>query len=139
MFILPYQSTSYVFQGIRVQTIRYLTVGGRFLWREDDSLDVLRDILEPNGIYLASPPVWVKDTVFCQVDHTRTKLSDLYQWEEIPLTDRDTFCWRTYYLMAKETTQGTTADWLPVPVRERLEPYSLQEVMDRFSSLPRDT
>ena len=140
MFILPYHSSSRTFQAIHITTFHCLTLGGALLWKEDDSLDVVRDIVEPNGIYLASPPVRVNDIVFCEVDTKRTNLADQYQWEEIPLTDRQTFCWRTYYLMGKGTDKGKGADmnkgktnWLPLPVEERLEPYSFQEVMDAFS------
>lgn len=130
MFILPYHSSSRTFQLIHITTLRCLTLGGALLWKEDDALDVVRDILEPNGIYLASPPVRVNDIVFCEVDTKRTNLADQYQWEEISLTDRQTFCWRTYYLMGKD--MGTT-NWLPLPAEERLEPYSLQEVIHSFS------
>ena len=136
MFILPYHSSSRTFQFIHITTFHCLTLGGALLWKEDDSLDVVRDILEPNGIYLASSPVRVKDIVFCEVDTKRTNLADQYQWEEIPLTDRQTFCWRTYYLMGKGTDKGTdtvTTNWLPLPAEERLEPYSFQEVMNSFS------
>jgi len=130
MFILPYHSSSRTFQLIHITTLRCLTLGGALLWKEEDALDVVRDILEPNGIYLASPPVRVNDIVFCEVDTKRTNLADQYQWEEISLTDRQTFCWRTYYLMGKD--MGTT-NWLPLHAEERLEPYSLQEVIHSFS------
>jgi len=136
MFILPYHSSSRTFQAIHITTFHCLTLGGVLLWKEDDSLDVIRDIVEPNGIYLASPPVRVKDIVFCEVDTKRTNLADQYQWEEIPLTDRQTFCWRTYYLMG--TNMGTDkTNWLPLPAEERLEPYSLQEVVNVFSKAQR--
>lgn len=134
MFILPYHSSSRTFQAIHITTFHCLTLGGALLWKEDDSLDVVRDILGPNGIYLSSPPVKVNDIVFCQVDTTRTNLADQYQWEEIPLTDRQTFCWRTYYLMGTDTCN---TNWLPLPAEERLEPYSLQEVIHSFSKTQR--
>jgi hypothetical protein len=130
MFILPYHFSSRAFQAIHITTFHCLTLGGALLWKEDDSLDVVRDIVEPNGIYLASPPVRIKDIVFCEVDTKRTNLADQYQWDEIPLTDRHTFCWRTYYLMGTETSK---TNWLPLPAEERLEPYSLQEVIHSFS------
>jgi len=134
MFILPYHSSSRTFQAIHITTFHCLTLGGALLWKEDDSLDVVRDILEPNGIYLSSSPVKVNDIVYCQVDTTRTNLADQYQWEDISLTDRQTFCWRTYYLMGTDT--GNT-NWLPFPAEERLEPYSLQEVIHSFSKAQR--
>jgi hypothetical protein len=154
MFILPYHSSSRPFQFIHITTFHCLTLGGALLWKEDDSLDVIRDIIEPNGIYLSSPPVKVNDIVFCEVDTTRTNLADQYQWEEISLTDRQTFCWRTYYLMGKGMDMGkdmgkgtdmgkdmgkgtNTTDWLPLPAEERLEPYSLQEVIHSFSQVQR--
>lgn len=144
MFILPYHSSSRTFQAIHITTFHCLTLGGALLWKEDDSLDVVRDIVEPNGIYLASPPVRVKDIVFCEVDTKRTNLADQYQWEEIPLTDRQTFCWRTYYLMGKDMGTDIGKDigkdntnWLPLPAEERLEPYSLQEVVNFFSKAQR--
>jgi len=146
MFILPYHSSSRTFQAIHITTFHCLTLGGALLWKEDDSLDVVRDILEPNGIYLSSSPVKVNDIVYCQVDTTRTNLADQYQWEDISLTDRQTFCWRTYYLMGKgtDTDADTDADadnsktnWLPFPAEERLEPYSLQEVIHSFSKAQR--
>ena len=134
MFILPYHSSSRAFQAIHMTTLHCLTLGGALLWKEDDSLDVVCDILEPNGIYLSSPPVRVKDIVLCEVDTTRTNMADQYQWDEISLTDRHTFCWRTYYLMGTDmgTDKGNT-NWLPLPAEERLEPYSLQEVIHSFS------
>lgn len=134
MFIVPYHFSSRTFQAIHITSFHCLTLGGTLLWKEDDSLDVIHDIVEPNGIYLVSPPVRVNDIVFCQVDTTRTNLADQYQWEEISLTDRQTFCWRTYYLMGKD--MGTT-NWLPLPAEERLEPYSLQEVIHSFSQVQR--
>jgi hypothetical protein len=152
MFILPYHSSSRAFQAIHITTFHCLTLGGAQLWKEDDSLDVVHDILGPNGIYLASPPVRVKDIVFCEVDTTRTNLADQYQWDEISLTDRHTFCWRTYYLMGTgaDTDKDKGADtdkdkgkdagnsktnWLPLPAEERLEPYSLQEVIHSFTDI----
>jgi hypothetical protein len=140
MFILPYHSSSRPVQFIHITTFHCLTLGGALLWKEDDSLDVIRDIIEPNGIYLSSPPVKVNDIVFCEVDTTRTNLADQYQWDEISLTDRQTFCWRTYYLMGKGTDMGKgtgATDWLPLPAEERLEPYSLQEVIHSFSQAQR--
>ena len=140
MFILPYHSSSRAFQSIHITTFHCLTLGGALLWKEDDSLDVIRDILEPNGIYLASSPVRVKDIVLCEVDTTRTNLADQYQWDEISLTDRHTFCWRTYYLMGTDMGTDTDKDnsktnWLPLPAEERLEPYSLQEVIHSFTDI----
>lgn len=134
MFILPYQSSSRPFQTIQMTTFRCLTVGGSHLWKEDDALDVVHDVLEPNGIYLLSPPVRIKDLVFCQVDASRTHLADHYQWDELPITDHQTFCWRTYYLMGNASNR---THWLPIPAEECLEPYSLQDIVAHFSQVLR--
>ena len=134
MFILPYQISSRTFQTIQITSFRCLTIGGACLWSEKDELDVIRDILEPNGIYLAAPPMRVKDIVFCQVDATRTNLADQYVWEELPIGDRHTFCWRTYYLMGNDSNMTY---WLPVPSTECLEPYSFQDIVNHFSQVPR--
>jgi len=111
-----------------VTVIRILTMGGQTLWIEDDALDIVTDILTPNGIHIQGTPIPCDDhTYLCPVDTTTTTISDFYKWEEIPSEDKDTFCWRTFYAFGEKEAYDS---WLPIPSHEHLGPYSCQRVLD---------
>jgi hypothetical protein len=87
---------------MHVSIIQILTIGGTALWEEDDQLDVKRDLLEPNGLYLQSPIYMKNKITFCPIDRNKTSMNDFYRWEEtLPADNHDTFCWRTFYLFSE--------------------------------------
>lgn len=87
---------------MQVSIIQILTIGGTTLWEEDDHLDVTSDLLEPNGLYLQSPVYMKNKIMFCPIDKNKTSMNDFYRWEEtLPADNRDTFCWRTFYLFSE--------------------------------------
>jgi hypothetical protein len=119
MFIIPftYLKSTITSHQINVHRFIILTIGGKQLWTENDSLDPLRDILHPNDIYLEKSPIKYKNYYLCQVDITKTNLNDFYKWEEIELEDKDCFCWRTFYTFGNELDLSS---WLPIPKNESI-------------------
>jgi hypothetical protein len=102
MFIIPFIHNQKTIKDMQVSIIQMLTIGGTTMWEEDDQLDVNRDLLEPNGLYLQSPVYIHNKIVFCPIDPTKTAMNDFYRWEEtLPADNHDTFCWRTFYLFTE--------------------------------------
>lgn len=130
MWIIPYTRTSFQQTNRSVTTFQILTVGGTALWQEDNSLNVIQDVLEPNGLILSGKPVKWKDAWLCPIDSSKTSMSDFYQWKELPLEDRETFCWRTFYLMGH-----ATGSWLPVPEKERMGSIRCHELLAQLSAV----
>lgn len=113
-----------------VHRYKVLTIGGTNLWTEDDELDIIHDVLEPNGIILRSPPRIIGGNIaLCEVDTDKTELNDYYKWDEIELNDKETFCWRTFYTMGT-TMDGGKHDWLSIPCNETIGPYTCKELCD---------
>lgn len=134
MILLPYYTkhTSLTGTSAVIHALHLLTVGGQALWEEDDSLRMVEDVMEPNGIYLMEPPVQVPtapSVYLCRVDPVRTHIQDFYRWSEIPKEDHETICWRSFYRC------GST----PLPEQERLGAFSVKTVcgwIDGAFSLP---
>jgi len=122
MFIIPFIHKTKQLNAMTIHTIQILTIGGTTLWKENASLAVESDILNPNGIYLAAKPFQWKDVYFCKVDTHKTDMNDFYEWSEIP-KQSDMFCWRTFYTFG---TMNVCDSWLPIP--SQLEPYPCQEL-----------
>lgn len=119
MFIIPFThlKSTITQHNIDINRFTILTLGGKHLWTENDSLDLINDILHPNGIFLTKSPIKYKNYYLCEVDILKTDLNDFYKWEEIELKDEECFCWRTFY------TFGNGLDlcsWLPIPENESL-------------------
>lgn len=125
MFIIPFIHNHITIQGIHVSVVQVLTVGGTNLWKEDNSLDVHKDILEPNGLYLSGKVIKKGNDVFCPIDKTRTALDDFYRWEETSKEDQETFCWRTFYLFSEHNKQLI----LPIPSNLTIHNRPLLEVL----------
>lgn len=119
MFIIPFTHLKSTITQHQIHIHRFiiLTIGGKKLWTENDLLDPMNDILQPNGIFLEKPPIKYNNYYLCQVDIKKTDLNEFYKWEEIDLKDEECFCWRTFY------TFGNGLDlcsWLPIPKNESL-------------------
>ncbi len=111
----------------RVIQFSVLTLSGTALWKEEDTLDVIKEVLEPNGLFLSGSPILHNGIYYCPVDLTRTDTSDDYHWEEIDPAQGGQFCWRTFYQCEPYR--------LSPPASERLEPFSCREVLDHLMTL----
>ena len=131
MFIIPYIYKKVSIHPMQITIFQFLTIGGTVLWSESDDLDVEGDILNPNGIYLSDVPIRYKDAYCCPVDTERTAMGDFYKWEEIAKGDKETFCWRTFYVFGEETNYR---GWLPIPEQDMLGGYSCRSLMDHLSA-----
>lgn len=126
MFIVPYIHNRKKLEHTIVNLFTILTIGGKYVWEEDNNLDIETDILHPNGIYLETIPSKLGEIVLCKVDTSKTDINDFYKWDEIDKEDTTTFCWKTIY-----TFQGISEDikwWLPIPMEEKLGPYTYNEL-----------
>lgn len=111
-----------------VNVIKILTIGGRYLWEESDSLDIYQDALEPNGIFIKSNAYThslLPNHYLCEVDTDKTALTDFYKWEELPVTDEETFCWKTY----TQLTDINKNIWLLVPDTIMLSNYKVSSII----------
>lgn len=111
-----------------VNVIKILTIGGRYLWEEEDSLDIYQDVLEPNGIFIKSNTYnhsLLPNYYLCEVDTDKTVLTDFYKCEELPVTDEETFCWKTY----TQLTDINKNIWLPVPDTVTLSNYKVSSII----------
>ena len=93
MFIIPFTYHKTTLQNPKITIHRFiiLTIGGKQLWTENDSLDPIHDILHPNQIYLETPPIKYENYYLCQVDITKTDMNEFYKWDEIELRMRNVF------------------------------------------------
>jgi len=130
MFILPFYYRTVVSHSVSLYQIVLLTLAGKHLWSEEDTLRICEDILTPNGLVMKRPPFRQGDIVFCEVDVTKMDMADFYQWDELEELELDDgsspFCWRTFYRV------GSAIEGLPPPSTERLEPYACKEVLDQI-------
>jgi len=105
-----------------------LTIGGVALWEECNSLHIIKDILQPNGIHVMCKPIRHKQWMLCEVDSTKTVMDDFYKWEDN--VDPEMFCWRTFYKI--EGKDGHS--WLPIPIHETLGEYSCKEILEAVTT-----
>lgn len=124
MFILPYVYHTRKLPHMTLHIFTMLTVGGRGLWKEDDHLQVIEDVLQPNG-FAPRSCAQHKDIFFCELDPSQINWSDYYDWKEVE-DSSEVFCWRSFYLIGP--SQTTSPIWLPPPTTEGLGPYSYDEL-----------
>jgi hypothetical protein len=125
MFIIPFTHKIVSLNQIQVHVFTILTIAGKYLWKENNSLHIINDILTPNDIYLLNKPIKHKDLYLCEVDSKKTELDNFYKWDEIDSKEEETFCWRTFYTFGQ---QQNDMSWLPIPSNENLEPYSCKDL-----------
>lgn len=129
MILLPYYTTNTPIHGTHavIHALHVLTIGGTGLWTEvamAEHVESVVDLLEGNGILLASPPQRVTafslNFYLCAIDPVKTPLADFYRWNELDRMDHDTFCWRSFY------SCGTPY----VPQEERLGTFPLATLLE---------
>jgi hypothetical protein len=126
MLILPYTHSIVNNNNLDVNIIRILTIGGKTLWEENNSLHIDNDILNSNDIYRKSIPIKFDNNLYlCEIDIEKTNISEFYKWEEISINDNDTFCWKTYYYF----TGSNKISWLDIPDSERLSNYKVKDLI----------
>ena len=131
MFIVPFIHKVTTHNDINVNVIKLLTVGGKNLWEENDSLNVDNDILTPNDIYRTGNIIKLgKKVQLCEVDINKTNIGDFYKWEELDINDRDTFCWRTFIILLG----NNGSNWLDTSAYDVLDGYSVKEFSRAISS-----
>lgn len=126
MLILPYTHSIVNNNNLEVNVIKLLTIGGKTLWEEKNSLHIDNDILNPNEIYRKNAPIKFDKTLqMCEIDLEKTNISDFYKWEEIPFNDNETFCWKTVYYF----TGNNRISWLEIPDSEKIGNYKIKDLV----------
>jgi hypothetical protein len=114
-----------------VNVIKILTIGGKYLWEESDGLSIEADILEPNGIYIVDTPNCIfhssRQTYYlCKVDIHKTALNEFYNWNEISITDEETFCWKSY----TQLMDNDKNTWLSIPDTVMIGDMKVSTILD---------
>jgi hypothetical protein len=133
MFIIPYIRNVTTYNNILVNVIKILTIGGKYLWEEGKNFDINTDILEPNDIFVKNPPKiapLLSLHYLCEVDTTKTSLNDFYKWDELSITDEETFCWRSYTYL----TDIDSNMWLPIPDTTTLSGCKVSDIISAILS-----
>lgn len=129
MFIVPFTHNIIKHNKLNVNIIKILTISGKELWEENNSLDIDNDILNPNDIYRSSSIINYDDTLYlCEVDIKKTKIDDFYKWEEVSINDSEIFCWRTYYYFVDNKEML----WLEIPNSEKIGKYNTNDILKKI-------
>lgn len=129
MLIIPFIHNVVDQNSIQIHTIKVLTIGGRGIWEEDNSLNLDKDILNPNDIYRKGTTIkFDKQLQICEVNTEKTKITDFYKWDEIAFEDTETFCWRTYVYLSG----NGSANWLDIPISEILGKYKIRDLIAKI-------
>lgn len=133
MFIIPFTHVIKKENNIIIHVIKLLCIGGRDLWEEFDTNNIAKDILEPNSLFCTTTPfinLKGQDIFICEIDGTKTTMSDFYNWEEISLDDNETFCWKKI-IHITDTNQNT---WLPIPDSEKMSNFKVKDIIQAILS-----
>lgn len=127
MFIIPFTHSTKIENKIKLNIISILTIGGQELW-EECNMDIQNDVLQPNGLYCTDIPIIQfkgQDIYICEIDQQKTQIQDFYKWEELPVSDSETFCWRTFV----HITDLEDNIWLPIPSTEKMSGFKVQDII----------
>ena len=128
MFILPYLYHRRDLPHLTIHEYCILTQGGTQIWSEEDSLRLEEDILGPNGFIMESQKRY-KDIVWCKLQDSCVNMEDYYEWKEMSsFVDKETFCWRRFYLFGSAGSASYSLEWLPFPESETLGDYTCKEL-----------
>jgi hypothetical protein len=122
MYIVPYACVSKTIHGRTIHSINVLVQGGTTLWEEtSDPITAL----ESNDIYSHTTMQEGTDYYYAQVDTTRTNMDSMFNWTEMPLSDKDTLGWRTFFYISDESN---SQPWITVPLSAYPQP--IQKVLN---------
>lgn len=133
MFIIPYIRKTTLHNNMLINVFKILTIGGKNIWEESNGLDIDTDILEPNGIFRTGSIATISKLptyYLCEIDSNKTALTEFYKWEELPISDEETFCWKTYTYLT-DTNENI---WLPIPETETLNGYKVSMIINAILS-----
>jgi hypothetical protein len=111
MIIIPYIHTFKKVKGqgsqnqdILIHSITILCEGGENFWNEtDETLDIIKDCLEPNDIHiLPETALAAATTYYAEVDTEKTDIGSMYMYEEVE-PDSDVLCWRQFIILTDST------------------------------------
>lgn len=106
---------------IYIHNIRILTIGGRHLWEESDTVSI-HETLRSNDIH--SKNIKKVDNIYlCEVDTDKTDINDIYKWNEIDINDNK-FCWRDYIYFIGKNKEC----WLNLPTHEKIGNISIHKL-----------
>jgi len=110
---------------MNIHSIDLLTIAGKNLWEENDSLHLDHDILESNDLYRIGTTLQLSNITLCEIDTTKTNINDFYKWNEIDLNNDTTFCWKKYYYILGDKNES----WLNIPEYEKLSQITVQPIL----------
>ena len=122
MYIVPYVCVSKTIHGRTIHSINVLVQGGTTLWEETS--DPIK-ALESNDIYSHTTMQEGTDYYYAQVDTSRTNMDSMFNWTELPLSDKDTLGWRTFFYISDESN---SRPWITVPLSTYPQP--IQKVLN---------
>jgi hypothetical protein len=108
MYIIPYLHKQVEKHGRIIHVIDMLTEGGQRLWTEADTVNIVTDVLEPNGL-LPKEMETLGPHHYVSLDSS-TDLTSMYKWSECPY-DSDMLCWRTFYIIMNQNDEP----WIQIP------------------------
>lgn len=131
MFIIPFIHTNKNGNGnITCHIINILTQGGTALWEENDSINVKKSALLPNGLYAKNIAIFNNSEnktkyALCNIDIDKTNMNDFYKWCEVSPDDVESFCWRYFVVIRDENGH----EWLPTPSNETIGSLNLKMLL----------
>ena len=129
MFIVPFIHNTVQQNNINVNIIKILTIGGLYLWEENDTLDIDKDVLNVNDIYRKGDIHKINNSIYLfEIDTVKTNINDFYNWEEIDINNHDIFCWKTYTYITNNKDI-----WLEIPETEKLSNYMVKDIIKKTS------
>ncbi len=127
MFIVPFIHKAVNENNMSVNSIDILTIGGKTLWEESNTLDIDKDLLNANDIYRKENIIEMdKDIKLCEIDINKTNVKDFFKWNEIDLGSDDLFCWRNYIYVTNNKKKDV---WMDIPEKEKLSDISVKNII----------
>jgi len=128
MFIVPFIYKVSNSNNINIHAINLLTIGGSNLWEEEIGSNLDKNILESNDMYRKGSIISLPNITLCEIDTDKTNIHDFYQWNELPLEDTNTFCWRNFYYFLGDKKES----WLNIPSNEKISGNMISIIIQKI-------
>lgn len=107
MYIIPYIKHVKEVNKNKIYNINILCQAGRYIWEEDDAVNIKKEILADNNFIekcINKHIINNKQIVFIELNMQidSPEFNNMYKWDEIPYTDLETLCWRKYIWIVQE-------------------------------------